>query len=285
LRGSPGLSTVLSGQAELEDGIQHVPLGQEARDGSVRTLDVILAGPLPPNPSDLLESDHMRELLAALGAKYELLVVDTPPTSVVSDAIPLVKQVGGVIVVARLGKTTREAAQHLCDQLRNLDAPVLGVVVNGIGSEAGRYGYGYAYGYGQQAEGAATKAATAKPASSREKPSPQREETAKKAETSSKAGKSPEAPDDAGQTDLEAEGEGKTLRDARRSAIKRLERRFPGITVESVRFEVIEVGDAVPARVRAQVDPEAWRTATNGDLLEQASGSGSRDPNSSGEAS
>lgn len=148
LLGSPGLSTVLAGQADLADVVHEVPVRQHADGADGRTLDVVLAGPLPPNPSDLLESDRMRQVLAAAEARYDLVVVDTPPTSIVSDAIPLIEQVGGVIVVGRLAKTTREAATHLFNQLKNLDAPVLGVVVNGIGSDAGGYGYGEGYGYG-----------------------------------------------------------------------------------------------------------------------------------------
>jgi capsular exopolysaccharide synthesis family protein len=149
LLGSPGLSTVLAGQAELDEVVQEMPVGDRAGGGGVRTLEVVLAGPLPPNPSDLLESDRMRQVLAAAERRYDLVVVDTPPTSIVSDAIPIIEQVGGVIVVGRLAKTTREGAMHLRNQLRNLDAQVLGVVVNGIGSEPGGYdGYGYAYGYG-----------------------------------------------------------------------------------------------------------------------------------------
>jgi hypothetical protein len=76
------------------------------------------------------------------------VIVDTPPTSVVSDAIPLINQVSGVIVVCRLSKTTRESAAHLRQQLENLDANTLGVVVNGVGRQSGYYGYGYGYAYG-----------------------------------------------------------------------------------------------------------------------------------------
>src|SRR5205814_9673791 len=75
------------------------------------------------------------------------VVIDTPPTSVVSDAIPLLNQTSGVIVVARLGKTTRDALAHLRTQLNNLEAPTLGVVVNSLGRDSAGYGYGYAYGY------------------------------------------------------------------------------------------------------------------------------------------
>ena len=148
LRGSAGLSTVLAGEATLEATIQEIPVQEQASGRGLRTVDVLLAGPLPPNPSDLLESDRMRELIADGERTHDLLVIDTPPTSVVSDAIPLIKQVGGVIVVARLAKTTREAALHLHNQLKNLDARVFGIVVNAVGSDAGNYGYAYGYGYG-----------------------------------------------------------------------------------------------------------------------------------------
>jgi receptor protein-tyrosine kinase len=150
LRGSAGLSTVLAGEATLEATVQEIPVQDQANGRGLRTVDVLLAGPLPPNPSDLLESDRMREVIAAGERGYDLLVIDTPPTSVVSDAIPLIKQVGGVIVVARLAKTTREAALHLHNQLRNLDARVFGIVVNAVGSDSAGYGYAYGYAYGEE---------------------------------------------------------------------------------------------------------------------------------------
>ncbi len=86
-------------------------------------------------------------------------VLDTAPTGVVSDAFPLLRQVDGVIVVARMGLTTRDAAERLRDQLGRAEAPLLGVVANAIKlKRRGRYGkYGYGYGYygpapGEQAE-------------------------------------------------------------------------------------------------------------------------------------
>ncbi len=141
-----GLSTVLAGEAELDDAVQQVPVSEGANGRSPRTIDVLFAGPLPPNPTDLLESERMHQVVDRAEAEYDFVVIDTPPTSVVSDAIPLVKRVGGVIVVGRLAKTTREAVTQLRDQLRNLDAPTLGVVVNALGSDAEGYGYGYGYG-------------------------------------------------------------------------------------------------------------------------------------------
>jgi tyrosine-protein kinase len=145
LHGAPGLSTVLAGEASLHDIVQEIPVPEGANGRAPRTISVLLAGPLPPNPTDLLESDRMRALIADASRSYDLVVIDTPPTSVVSDPIPLVPQVDGVIVVTRLSRTTREAALHLRNQLQNLEAPVLGVVVNAIGSDSETYGYEYGY--------------------------------------------------------------------------------------------------------------------------------------------
>ncbi len=92
----------------------------------------------------------MRELITEAEREYDLVVVDTPPMAVVSDAIPLIKEVGGVIVVGRLGKTTRDASARLKDQLDNLGAPVLGIVINGVKADADGYGYGYGDPYGEQ---------------------------------------------------------------------------------------------------------------------------------------
>ena len=144
LRGDIGLSQVLAGEIE---GIHHV-VHQVDAGLRGRTLDVVTSGPIPPNPTDLIESERMRDLIHVAEARYDLVVIDTPPTSVVSDAIPLVKEVSGVIVVCRLGKTTRESATHLRNQLENLEANTLGVVINSVGRQTGYYGYGYGYGYG-----------------------------------------------------------------------------------------------------------------------------------------
>jgi polysaccharide biosynthesis transport protein len=154
LAAAPGLSTVLAGQLEFPEAVQTINVPSQTGGGfSDRTMDVIAAGPLPPNPVDLIESDRMRTLLREAEEHYDLVVLDTPPTSIVSDAIPLIREVSGVIVVTRLGKSTRESVSHLRSQLDNLNAPVLGVVVNGFKADSG-YGYGYGYGYGPQTNAA-----------------------------------------------------------------------------------------------------------------------------------
>ncbi|MEK6274453.1 MAG: polysaccharide biosynthesis tyrosine autokinase [Actinomycetota bacterium] len=145
----PGLSTVLAGSEDFAEAVQKVPVHQRINSSSSeRAMYVLPAGPLPPNPADLIESERMREVIRHAEDDYDLVVIDTPPTSVVSDAIPLVKEVSGVIVVVRLGQSTREAIVHLRNQLEHLDAPTLGVVLNAFSPDSGSYGYGYAYSYG-----------------------------------------------------------------------------------------------------------------------------------------
>ena len=146
---TPGLSTALAGQATLEEVTQTVTLDTEPED---RSFGVVTAGPLPPNPGELLESKRVRALIESAVDAYDLVIVDTPPTSVVSDAIPLMSVVDGVIVVARLGRTTREAMFQLRNHLSNLAAPLLGVVINGAAREGSAYGYRGYYANGSAAE-------------------------------------------------------------------------------------------------------------------------------------
>jgi capsular exopolysaccharide synthesis family protein len=144
---SRGLSQVLAGVSDLRPAVER---HEATAGGRGVPLDVLPCGPVPPNPTDLLDSDRMRQIIEALEREYELVVIDTPPTSVVSDAIPLVNEVSGVLVVGRIGKTTFDSASHLQSQLENLHAHVIGVVANsaGRGSDSA-YGYSYGYGYGQ----------------------------------------------------------------------------------------------------------------------------------------
>jgi polysaccharide biosynthesis transport protein len=151
LRSGPGLAALLTHQVTLDEAIQRRPLAGPPTDngssaGTDRTIDVIVAGPPPPNPAELLESQAMRDVLAELRERYDLIVLDTVPTGVVSDAFPLLREVDGVIVVARMGLSTRDHGERLRKQLDQLEAPVLGVVANAVKTRrGGRYGYGDYY--------------------------------------------------------------------------------------------------------------------------------------------
>jgi Mrp family chromosome partitioning ATPase len=95
----------------------------------------------------------MSEALSRLADRYRLVVIDTAPIGVVSDAYPLLGKVDGVIVVARMGQSTRDSAERLREQLGRLEAPVLGIVANAIKARrGGRSGYGYYGGYQRAAE-------------------------------------------------------------------------------------------------------------------------------------
>lgn len=142
-----GLTNVLAGQASLDQVIQQLPLDVSGRPDSGRTLDAVASGPVPPNPSDLLESDRMREVLTNLEERYELVVVDSSPVTVVPDSIPLMGCVSGTVIVVREKKSTKTGLGNLRKQLENLNVSALGIVINGAAAEEEGAYYGY-YGYG-----------------------------------------------------------------------------------------------------------------------------------------
>lgn len=135
LEDNGGLIELLSeNYCEMSDVMQHVSIAPDG-NGNGRPaglgMHVITAGRNPRNPSGLIDSDRMRAIIARAEANHDLVVLDAPPVSVVSDAIPLLREVGGVIVVSYLGRSTRDGIGALLSQLRHLDVRVLGVVANG----------------------------------------------------------------------------------------------------------------------------------------------------------
>ena len=148
----PGLSDVLIGAVSLNEAIQSIALDAPSGDGlAERTLDVLVAGAtLPPNPGELVESQAMETMLEQAKAVYDLIVIDTPPLTAVSDAFPLLRKVDGVIIVGRVGRNRRDVAERLHETLQSVGAPLLGVVANGV--KAGGMGsYGYSYDYASAA--------------------------------------------------------------------------------------------------------------------------------------
>jgi succinoglycan biosynthesis transport protein ExoP len=145
----PGLSDVLIGATLMNDAIQTISMDQPTAEGSNgRTLDVLVAGAtLPPNPGELIESHAMEVLLDSVQAAYDLVVVDTPPLTVVSDAFPLLGKVDGVVIVGRVGRNRRDVAERLHQTLAGAGAPLLGVIANGFKTNRGSYGYSYEYSY------------------------------------------------------------------------------------------------------------------------------------------
>jgi succinoglycan biosynthesis transport protein ExoP len=134
-----GLTNVLGGAALLHEVAQ--PWG----DGR---LSVLAAGPMPPNPSEMLGSGHMRKLLADLRDRFDYVLIDAPPLLAVTDAAVLTNLSDGCVLSTRYGKTRREELGEAAAALKRIDAPLLGVVLNRVPQSAGAArGYGYAYSY------------------------------------------------------------------------------------------------------------------------------------------
>ncbi len=127
-----GLTAVLSGKRDqLADVTHEVLLGPSA-DGlsAPPTLDVVPAGEILANASELIASERMRDMIREARRNYSLVVIDTPPAGLVLDAIPLMSEVSAVVVVGRIGRITSEEADDLDEQLRKVNAPTVGVVAN-----------------------------------------------------------------------------------------------------------------------------------------------------------
>jgi capsular exopolysaccharide synthesis family protein len=143
----PGLTDVLIGAQSLESVVQKAKLVTVASDDDdLHRLDVVVAGALPPNPAEMIESRAMAEVVAQAAAHYEFVVIDTAPLGAVSDCLPLLRIVDGVAVVAGMGLDRRDDAQRLAATLSSVEAPVLGVIANRVKAR-GSSGYGYGYGY------------------------------------------------------------------------------------------------------------------------------------------
>lgn len=136
-----GLSNVLTGMP-LQKALVRVRLSQQGM-GSKRDLAVLPSGPTPPNPSELLESARMQELLAGLKEEFEIVLLDSPALGAVSDALSLIPEVSGVVVVGGLGATTRDAAEELSKQLALMQERPLGVIANFTEPESGKYSHYY----------------------------------------------------------------------------------------------------------------------------------------------
>ena len=138
LEGGAGLTTVLIGRAELSDVVQ--PWQQTS-------LDILPAGQIPPNPSELLGSTAMSSLLAELGNRYDLVIFDSPPVLPVTDAMVLSKLAGGTLLVVGVDRIHRTQLRDTIDSLNTVGANLQGLVLNKIArrdSSAYVYYSGYA---------------------------------------------------------------------------------------------------------------------------------------------
>ncbi len=130
-----GLTSLLLGQTEAKDAIKHT---------RVEGFDLLTSGPVPPNPGRLVESLKLRQLLLELSKSYDLVIVDTPPVLVVSDAMIISRLVDHTVLVVEASGTTKRVLAEVREQLRSGGLEPLGIVFNKVGFNAG-YGYTYYY--------------------------------------------------------------------------------------------------------------------------------------------
>ncbi|QDV26123.1 polysaccharide biosynthesis tyrosine autokinase [Aureliella helgolandensis] len=130
-----GVAAVVGGKCEIEDGI-HV--------GPVANLSIMPGGKRPANPAEILSSQRFKNMVDVLRDKFDMIVIDTPPLLAVSDPGAVAGIVDGVLMTMRLRRNVKPLAVRAKSILESVGANLLGVVINGVSSEAG-YGYNYDY--------------------------------------------------------------------------------------------------------------------------------------------
>ncbi|KRN31278.1 CpsD/CapB family tyrosine-protein kinase [Weissella halotolerans] len=134
-----GLTSILASDMQPKDLV---------RETFVPNLSVLQAGPVPPNPAELLGSKRMTALVNWMRNNYDMVVLDVPPVMAVTDAQVMFKLVDGIVLVTTIGKTLKANLKRTVETISLTDAKVLGCVerVKDKSNDAG-YGYGYGYGY------------------------------------------------------------------------------------------------------------------------------------------
>lgn len=137
LEGRVGLTTVLIGRADVEDVVQPFEDGM---------LDILPSGEIPPNPSELLGSTAMHDLLATLTQRYDMVLIDSPPLLPVTDSVVLSKATGGTLIVVGADRAHAPQLRAALESLETVGAKVVGVLLNKVSRrESTPYGYGYGY--------------------------------------------------------------------------------------------------------------------------------------------
>ncbi|MDF2686086.1 MAG: hypothetical protein K0S55_1267, partial [Clostridia bacterium] len=145
LPNTPGLTNVLSGLSSLDKSVNKT---------KSPNLNVLCSGISVPNPSEMLASGAMSDLLTELEASYDYIIIDTPPINVVADSLPLIKISDGILIVVRPYYTTHIELQKTIKSLEFIDAKILGFVLNNTHENKmskykykNKYNYSYGYNY------------------------------------------------------------------------------------------------------------------------------------------
>lgn len=142
-------------------GVVNYLIGQKTMDEIIHTtqipyLDVIISGPVPPNPSELIMSESMSEFMKELKERYEYIILDTPPVGLVTDAVELSQFADVTLYITRQNFTKKEMIKLLNNRVTRGELSNVSIVLNGFENKAkygAGYGYGYGYGYGAYSNG------------------------------------------------------------------------------------------------------------------------------------
>ena len=156
---TPGLTDYL-GSTVSASNQDRVDLFSIVHVTEYENLSVICSGSIPPNPAEILGSEPMANFLDDVSNDFDYIIIDTPPINIVSDALPIIRESDGVVLVVRYNQSTHPEVEKAIAALEFIDAKILGFVVNFVETKSGgkynygkyskyRYGYGYGgYGYG-----------------------------------------------------------------------------------------------------------------------------------------
>ena len=132
-KATPGLANVLADMVSVDEAI---------RKDIYPNLDVLFSGEIAPNPSELLGSERLQQMLTELESRYDYILMDTPPVNVVSDACVVANYLDGVLLLVRQGKARKDGVKQALSALQLTGAKVLGYILNGV-SVDGKKKYKY----------------------------------------------------------------------------------------------------------------------------------------------
>lgn len=139
IKSNMGLTEILVEQRDVDEAL--IP-------SNVKGLSLITSGQIPPNPSELLASNRMKQLLSELSKRFDLVVIDSPPLCPLADAAILSSIADATVLITSIGVSRRGALEHALALLENSRARVIGTVINRVSRGSGRYRRGYYYNYG-----------------------------------------------------------------------------------------------------------------------------------------
>ena len=136
----PGVTNYLSGQTDDYHSL--------VKTSEIENLSILTSGLIPPNPSEMLGSAKMSQLIKKLESDWDIVLFDSPPLVAVTDATMISKEIDSIVLVIKAGQTDKKAFHHTMANLKNIDAPLDGIVMNAVTSKS-NYGSYYYYYYHQ----------------------------------------------------------------------------------------------------------------------------------------